>query len=263
LLLTGGDKDTVDAFASSSNSLSPPVRPSGNSPICYNNPMFKDKWLVSGIVATIILIAGGVFLMTRGNSGSPSAEMPISSNILVPEEANITSGIENGKYLPASPSAKLTLVEFGDYECPACAEYNPLVKQLLTEFSGKINYVFRSFPLSQHSNAWISSQAAEAAGLQGKYWQMHDKLYESMNDWSASPDAKSIFVGYAQDLDLNVDKFKVDIDSKSVKDKIQKDANDGNLVKLTETPTFYLNGVKIGNLTGNYEDLKKTVSGQL
>jgi protein-disulfide isomerase len=225
--------------------------------------MFKDKWLVIGIVATIILIAGGVFLMTRGSSDNPSMGTPISPNILVPEGVNKTGGVENGNYLPATSSAKLTLVEFGDYECPACAEYNPLIKQLLTEFSGKINYVFRSFPLSQHSNAWISSQAAEAAGLQGKYWQMHDKLYESVNDWSKSADAKSIFVGYAQNLGLNVDKFKVDIDSKAVKDRIQKDANDGNLVNLNQTPTFYLNGVKIGNLTGKYEDLKKIISGQL
>jgi protein-disulfide isomerase len=222
--------------------------------------MLKDKGLIIGIIATAILIAGGVFLMTRGNS-SPATPTgaQISPDILVPKGDYVTGGIMNGNYLPATSSAKVTLVEFGDYECPACGEYNSLVKELLTDFTGQINYVFRNFPLSQHTNAQISSQAAEAAGLQGKFWQMHDKLYETQKDWSTSSDAKSIFIAYAQGLSLNIDKFKTDIDSQAVKDKIQSDANDGNLVKLTETPTFYLDGVKITNLTGNYADLKNVV----
>lgn len=226
--------------------------------------MFKDKWLIIGIVVTVILVVGGVFLMTRGNFNSALITgTPISSNILVPKGANETSGIENGNYLSATPSAKVTLVEFGDYECPACGEYNPIIKQLLSDFSGKINFVFRNFPLTQHANAMISSQAAEAAGLQGKFWQMHDKLYESTNDWSASSDAKSIFVGYAQDLGLDINKFKTDIDSQAIKDKVQNDTNDGNSISLSETPTFYLNGVKIVSLTGNYADFKKIISDQL
>jgi protein-disulfide isomerase len=226
--------------------------------------MFKDKWLVIGIIVTVILVIGGVFLMTRGSSNSASITgTPINSSILVPKSANETGGIENGNYLPATASAKLTLVEFGDYECPACGEYNPIIKQLLTDLSGKINFVFRNFPLTQHANALVSSQAAEAAALQGKFWQMHDKLYESVNDWSTSSDAKSMFVSYAQDLGLDVNKFKVDIDSQVIKDKVKNDTNDGNLINLSETPTFYLNGVKIVNLTGNYADLKKIVSDQL
>jgi protein-disulfide isomerase len=225
--------------------------------------MFKDKWLAIGIIATVILIVGGVFLMTRGNKGSTTTNTPISSDILVPNGVNETGGIENENYLPATSSAKVTLVEFGDYECPACIEYNSLVKQLLVDFSGKINYVFRNFPLTQHKNGIISSQAAEAAGLQGKFWQMHNKLFESVSEWSGSSDAKSFFVGYAQVLGLDIDKFKTDIDSSAVKEKVQRDTNDGNLINLSETPTFYLNGLKINNLTGNYEDFKKVVSDQL
>lgn len=226
--------------------------------------MLKDKWLVIGIAATIILVIGGVFLMSRGSSGSGTpGSTQISSDILVPTGANKTGGIENGNYLPATSSAKLTLVEFGDYECPACGEYNLLVKQLLTDFSGKINFVFRDFPLTQHANAVISSQAAEAAGLQGKFWQMHDKLYETQNDWSTSSDAKSIFIGYAQSLNLDINKFNADIDSAVIKNKIQSGTNDGNLINITQTPTFYLNGVKINNLTGSYGDLKKLISDAL
>ncbi len=222
--------------------------------------MIKDKGLVIGIVATIALIVGGVLLMTRG---ATSNKKVISSEILIPASEYITGGIENGNYLPANSYPKVTLVEFGDYQCPACIEYHPFVKRLLTDFSGQINYVFRNFPLSQHANAPISAYAAEAAGLQGKYWQMHDKIYESTGEWVASTDAKSIFIGYAGALGLDLKKFTSDIDSNDVKNKVQADTNDGNLVKLDATPTFYLNGVKVSGLTGTYEGLKSLVSSEL
>ncbi len=227
--------------------------------------MLKDKGLIIGIIATVILITGGVFLMSRGSSGSSSSSTgsQVSSDILIPKGDYETSGIENGTYLPVTPSAKVTLVEFGDYQCPACVAFHPLVKELLTDLAGKVNYVFRNFPLSQHENAKISAYAAEAAGLQGKYWQMHDKLYESAGEWSTAPDAKSIFVGYAQAMGLDINKFTTDIDSSVVKDKVQNDINDGSLVNLNATPTFYLNGIKLQNLQGDYADFKKQVSGQL
>jgi protein-disulfide isomerase len=222
--------------------------------------MLKDKWLIIGIIATVILIAGGVFLMSRGSS---SGAKQISSDILVPKNAYIAGGIVQGSYLPASSTAKLTLVEFGDYECPACIEYHPFVKQILSDFSGQVNYVFRNFPLSQHANAPISAYAAEAAGLQGKYWQMHDKIYESTTEWVASTDAKSIFIGYAGALGLDIKKFTGDIDSDAIKNKVQSDISDGNLVKLNATPTFYLNGVKVGSLTGSYANFKSIISAEL
>lgn len=223
--------------------------------------MLKDKGLIIGIIATIVLIAGGVFLMSRGSSGSSSSVgSKVSEEILVPKGDYITSGIENGNYLPASSSAKITLVEFGDYECPACGVYHPFVKQLLTEFAGKINFVFRNFPLSQHANAKVSAEAAEAAGLQGKYWQMHDKLFETQTAWSALSDPKGTFLGYAQILGFDEAKFMADLDSQTVKDKIQSDTNDGTLINLSATPTFYLNGVKIENLPSNYDEFKKLVN---
>ncbi|QQG41261.1 MAG: thioredoxin domain-containing protein [Candidatus Woesebacteria bacterium] len=216
---------------------------------------------IAGTVATIALILGGVFFFSRDGSVEPGGKQ-ISNDILVPKGSNITSGIVNGKYLPANSSAQLTLVEFGDYQCPACGIFNPLTKQIITEFAGKVNYVFRNFPLNQHANAPISSFAAEAAGLQGKFWEMHDKLFETQQSWSTSTDAKSIFIGYAKDLGLDVNQFKTDIDSQKVKDKVKKDSDDGYLVALNATPTFYLNGVKL-ELPANYDDFKKIIQSAL
>lgn len=225
--------------------------------------MLKDKGLIIGIVATVILIGAGVFLMSKGGSSSSPSASKVSINILVPKDANVTGGISVGSYLPASSSAKVTLVEFGDYQCPACIEYHPIIKQILADFSGKVNYVFRNYPLSQHANAPISAYAVESAGLQGKYWQMYDKVYESTAQWVTSTDAKSILIGYAVELGLDVEKFKADIDSNAVKAKIQSDMNDGNLVNLNATPTFYLNGLKIDNLKGDYQDFKNLINTEL
>ncbi len=216
---------------------------------------------IAGTVATIALVIGGVFLFSKNGSEQTGGKQ-ISNDILVPKGSNITSGIVNGKYLPANSSAPLTLVEFGDYQCPACGIFNPLTKQLITEFAGKINYVFRNFPLNQHANAPISSYAAEAAGLQGKFWEMHDKLFVTQADWSTSQDAKTIFIGYAKELGLDLNQFKKDIDSQKVKDKVKKDTDDGYLVALNSTPTFYLNGVKL-ELPANYDDFKKIIQSAL
>jgi protein-disulfide isomerase len=221
----------------------------------------KNKVFIIVVIITVILILGGVLIF----SGKSSTNIPIgkvSASLLIPQGAIETSGIVNGSYLPASSSATVTLVEFGDYECPACGEYNPIVKQALTDYVGKITYIFRNYPLAQHANAQISSDAVEAAGLQGKYWQMHDKVYDTQNDWINLSDPTSIFAGYAKDLGLNVDQFTKDLSSSTIKNIVQNDLNDGNTIGITETPTFYLNGQKM-TLTGTYDQFKSLIDSAL
>jgi protein-disulfide isomerase len=220
----------------------------------------RNKVFIIVVIATLVLLLGGIFLFTK-NSGNPN-QATVNSSLLMPQNAVETSGIVNGNYLPATPSATVTLVEFGDYECPACGAYHPLVKQALTDLAGKFNFVFRNFPLTQHANAPISSYAVEAAALQGKFWQMHDKIYETQNDWSNSTDARSIFIGYAKDLGLDVTKFTSDIDSAAVKNKVQSDLNDGLTIGINQTPTFYLNGQML-NLTGSANEIEQDVQNAL
>jgi len=196
--------------------------------------------------------------MSRGSNPSTVSSTNVDSSILAPSGVYKTSGLVNGFYLPASPSATVTLVEFGDYVCPACGDAAPYVKQVLTDFPGKVNYVFRNYPLSYHTNAPLASYAAEAAGLQGKYFEMNDRLYSTQNDWSNLPDPASVFVGYAKDLGLNTDKFTSDMNSQNVKDVVQRDMNDGKTVALTETPTFYINGTKV-SLSGDSNQLRDLI----
>ncbi len=217
----------------------------------------KNKTFIIFGLITLLIFIGGIFLFSKGGNTNVSTKI-VNASLLIPQNAVETSGFVNGEYLPASSSSTVTLVEFGDYECPACGMYSPLVKQLLTEFAGKITYVFRNYPLTQHKNAPITSYAVEAAGLQGKYWQMQEKIYATQADWSNLSDPKDLLIGYAKDFGLDTVEFASDLSSQTIKDKVKSDTNDGNTIGITETPTFYLNGQKI-KLEGSYDQLKSLV----
>jgi protein-disulfide isomerase len=187
------------------------------------------------IIAIVIVVLGGVFFFTNKNSDSTSKS---SSN------ASATNHVEG------STSSGVTLVEYGDYECPYCGAYYPYVKQAVAAYADKIQFQFRNLPLtSLHKNAYVGARAAEAAALQNKFWEMHDKLYESQDPqgatgWVASSDPlNKYFVGYAQDLGLDVAKFKTDYASSAVNGSIQADEAAFKKTGLEEsTPTFILDG---------------------
>jgi protein-disulfide isomerase len=203
----------------------------------------QNKIFISVVLGTLLLLVGGVYLFSRNSTSETGPK--VAANLLEPAGGQKTGGIVDGKYTKPSVKATVSLAEFGDYQCPACSAYSTLVTQILTEFAGKINYGFKNFPLSQHANAPISSYAAEAAGLQGKFWEMHEILYKNQDSWAASTDARSIFIGYAKDLGLNSDQFGKDMDSAKIKEFVQTDLVDGRTVGINSTPTFFINGVKI------------------
>jgi protein-disulfide isomerase len=193
----------------------------------------ETKLFLGIIIGTIAIVGIGIALLSK-----PAGSTKVDSSLLVRADSNKIS----------TPSATVTLVEFSDFQCPACGAYYPVVTQVLKDFKKDITFVYRNFPLTDlHPNAQIAAQAAEAAGLQGKYWEMHDLLFTKQSDWSASTTARDIFAGYAQSLGMNVDQFKKDIDSDTVKNKVARDVADGQTLGITGTPTFFLDGVKLDN----------------
>lgn len=156
----------------------------------------------------------------------------------------------------ATSSAKI-LVEYSDFQCPACAAYYPIIEQLLAENPDKVLFVYRHFPLPQHGNAIPAAQAAEAAGKQGKFWDMYGIIFTNQKSWESSEDAKSIFIGYATTLGLDIVQFTTDYESEVIKDKITSDLKSGVKAGVNSTPSFYLDGKKI-NPT-NYEEFKKLI----
>ncbi len=184
------------------------------------------------ILAALVLIFGGIFFFSKSKSAAPGKS---SSNSAV---SNHTLG--TGK--------KVTLVEYGDYQCPACGQFYPIVKQLQTKYADQMTFRFANFPLVQiHQNAMVGARAAEAAALQGKFWEMHDLLYQNQNSWSASSDPNPYFVQYATSLGLDITKFKQDMASQAVLNTINADTSEVQAFGASGTPTFILNGKKIEN----------------
>jgi len=159
--------------------------------------------------------------------------------------------------------SKVLLVEYGDFQCSACGRYHPLLKQLNQEFGDRIQFVYRHFPLKQtHRNAEPAAFAAEAAGKQGKFWEMHDLIFEGQENWSEKRNAKDTFVEYAKSLDLDMEKFQTDVKSKEIKNKVRNDYSSGIKAGVNSTPTLFLNGKKLRN-PRDYEELKKLVEDAL
>jgi len=166
-------------------------------------------------------------------------------------------------------SGTIQMVEFGDYQCPACGAAYPNVQQLLKDYGSHITFYFRNFPLTQlHPNAMASAQAAEAAGAQGKFWQMHDLLYQSQQDWGSlttvlsASDVEAKFVSYAGQLGLDVNKFKSDYTSDAIQNIINQDLADATALNLQGTPTFYFNGQPYSGAS-DYASLRDKVSSLL
>lgn len=138
---------------------------------------------------------------------------------------------------------KVTLTEYGDFQCPVCAQYYPIVKQIEQKYGDDITFVYRNFPLdSIHPNARAAHRAAEAAGKQGKFFDMYDLLYTNQSSWSLSTNSASVFEGYATQLSLDLSKFKADFISEETNATINADAAEGKKLGVTGTPGFFLNG---------------------
>jgi protein-disulfide isomerase len=194
-----------------------------------------------GILAGLAIIFVGIFIVSQKSSDN-------SSN-----NAGNNSQITN--HVEGQNKKKLTLVEYGDYQCPICgAYYQPLKQALTPDVLQNIQFQFRNLPLtSLHPNAFAAARAAEAAGLQNKYWEMHDKLYENQSSWSDSQSALSLFEGYAKEIGLNAGQFKQDYTSDKVNDAINADkAAFGKTGQQEATPTFFLNGKYVPN--SNFSD---------
>lgn len=158
-------------------------------------------------------------------------------------------------------SGDVQVVEFGDYQCPACAQTNPAVEQIKEEYDDKITFVYRHFPLGGHANAFPAAEAAEAAGVQGKFWEMHKMLFESQTQWAAMADPTDAFVSYAEHLELDVDKFKSELEERKHKPAVVAGQSDGYAVGVTGTPTFFINGKRQSNF--DYDTLKKAIDAEL
>jgi len=203
-------------------------------------------WGISALV-----LGGMVFGMVKiASRNSQDNKQPLS----------LTSSVIESDWIKGNKEAKIVITEYSDFQCPACASYYGVVKQIHKDFGDRIAFVYRHFPLRQiHANAEIAALSAEAAGKQGKFWEMHDMIFENQKKWEGEKNAGEIFIKYGEDLGLNIEKFKQDLDSKEVKDKVEADYQSGIKAGVNHTPTFFLNGAEIQN-PRSYEEFKNIIN---
>lgn len=176
------------------------------------------------------------------------------------ENSSTTSSASASEHIVGNKESKVKLVEYGDFQCPACKSYYPIIKQIKETYGDRISFQFRHFPLSQiHNHAVLGSRAAEAAGKQDKFFEMHDLLYQNQDTWSPSSNPTPIFEGYAQQLGLNMDQFKSDMSSAAVLDIINADMRAGQALGVNSTPTFVLNDKKIEKSPTSIDEFKKLI----
>ncbi|HBB76275.1 MAG TPA: hypothetical protein DCZ82_01275 [Candidatus Levybacteria bacterium] len=211
------------------------------------------KYTLWGGAAIGFLAVLLIFIKLAGTSSTPVANREISNFPPVSAD-DITYG---------STSAKVSLIEYSDFQCPACAAYYPTVKKIKEAYKYKIVFVYRNFPLRQnHKNAEISARAGYAAHKQGKFWEMHDMLFENQGSWSGLNDPKDTFIEYAQKLGLDLEKFKTDINSSESKDFVTSQERQALSLGVNSTPTFFLNA-KLLRVNANYEEFKKVIDEEL
>lgn len=185
------------------------------------------------VLAIVFALLGGVFFVTKNNKDSSSNN-------------NTTSTQATSNHVTGKTESKVNLTEFADFQCPACGQYYPILKQLKEEYKDKVAFQFRHFPLVQiHPNAFQAARASEAAAEQGKFWEYHDLLYENQQSWSSEKDPSTTFESYATQLNLDIPRFKTTLASEKTADIINGDVRAAQNLGATGTPTFVLNGKKI------------------
>ncbi len=168
--------------------------------------------------------------------------------------------VNEGDWVKGNPDSEIVIIEYSDFQCPACGYYYQIAKDIVSEFGSHIKFVYRHFPLTQiHDNAMLASQAAEAAGVQGKFFEMHDLLFENQSTWSnlSADEAQEIFVEYAQQLELDSEKFIAALNNDDIIDKIEDSYSDGIKAGINSTPTFILNGKQIS--PSDFDDFREII----
>ena len=166
--------------------------------------------------------------------------------------------------LLGSPSATVTVEEFADFQCPTCGIQHPKMKEINALYGNRIKFIFRNFPLNQvHPKAYDAAVAAEAAGLQGKYWAMQDQLFSNQLAWVNAPDSRKVFDEYAQKIGLNVLKFQTDMLGISAKGRVDADIERGRALGINATPTIYINGKRIAFDQSEVEPMRLIIDAEL
>lgn len=205
--------------------------------------------LTVGLVILAIVAIGGV-IYTTGRSAPADGE---ARERLVRSDSHILNTAEDNA---------ATLVEFLDFECEACGALYPVMEQVRDEYQDRITFVVRYFPLQMHANGELAARAVESAAAQGKFEEMYQKMYEAQSQWGEQQTSQEeAFLGFAEELGLDLDEFKSTLDDPATAERVAKDIEDGNALGVDSTPTLFLNGERLE--ARDFESLKSAIDDAL
>ncbi|MBO0720238.1 MAG: thioredoxin domain-containing protein [Blastocatellia bacterium] len=210
------------------------------------------RFLPFAIIAAVLLgalVGGYLFYQSKNKTQTAVMPLPAPGGGLPPREK--TPGV-------------ITLEEYGDYQCPPCGRLFPILKTIKEEYGDRIKFVFHHFPLIQlHPHALAAAQAAVAAGFQGRFWEMHNLIYQNQTTWSSAADAKPYFIEYARQAGVDVSKFLNDIGSTRTNAVISADLQSGQARGVNSTPTVFIDGREIPYKDLTLDNLRQEIRNRL
>jgi protein-disulfide isomerase len=254
---------TRQLIMTSSSARPPLARLSLNRDTDYS--LVQMKRALPFLIIAAVLVAAGIIAWYLKQSAVATPVAPTTVNgaaPVIPQKVG-DPGAEPAHAI-GDAKAPITLEEFGDFQCPPCGLLHPELKTLEHEFGPRLRIIFREFPLAPaHQHAVAAARSAEAAGMQGKFWEMHDLLYENQKSWSNAFDVRPIYEGYATKIGLDLEKFKRDISSEAVAQRIFQDGKRARSLGVQGTPTVFMNGREVPFESLPAEKLRVLINAEL
>ena len=228
----------------------------------------KNNTAIPLVIIALVLVAvvGGAWWLY--SQSKPAANTNTNANRAntnrtsqVPANAPVGANPPN---MLGSPTASVTVEEFADFQCGSCAATHPVLKEIQSTYGSKIKFVFRQFPLAMHDKAYDAAVAAEAAGMQGKFWAMQDQLFTNQQAWSGpSANHKQMWSEYAQKIGLDVQQWQNDVAGISAKSRVDQDMQRGKALNVSSTPSIYVNGELVPFPEVNVAGLRRIIDAKL
>lgn len=218
------------------------------------------------IIGAVFLVVAIVGWFAYSSSRPKPAAVNSNSNPQTNATNNYASAAPGAQppHILGSQTATVTVEEFADYQCPTCSVKHPEFKQIASIYNNRIKFIFRNFPLTQmHPKAYDAAVAAEAAGLQGKFWDMQNLLFSKQAEWSASTDHRKLFADYAQQIGLDVPKFGSDLLGLPAKQRVDKDLERARSLQVNSTPSVYINGIPVPFNSMTVEGMRQIIDAEL
>lgn len=219
--------------------------------------------IIGGVL--LVVIVGGVWFY-QSSASNPNKPLAGNSNKGATSQATPPKNLSPGAIPPnfkGAENSPVVIEEFADFQCPACAGIHPTMNEIAGIYGSRIKFIYRNFPLPMHNKAYDAAVAAEAAGMQGKFWDMQNLLFQNQKNWENASDHRQIFEGYAQTLDLDVEKFKADMASTVAKQRVDADLLRGRSMGVSQTPSVYINGRLIPYESVDVPNLKTVIDVEL